>query len=50
MVEPIVTTDTVSAEEFERVRRSHVALQDQLDAANEVLAAVAGSPVMPTRC
>jgi signal transduction histidine kinase len=40
VVDPIVTTGTVSAEEFEQLRRSHVALQDQLDAVTEVLAAV----------
>ena len=47
MVDPVVTTGTVSAEEHERLRRSHAALQDQFDAANEVLAAVgrsAGDP------
>jgi signal transduction histidine kinase len=40
VVEPIVTAGTVSAEEFEQLRRSRVALQDQLDAVNGVLAAV----------
>ena len=43
MVDPVVTTGTVSAEEYERLRRSHTALQDQFDAANEVLAAVGRS-------
>jgi len=43
VVDPVVTTGTVSAEEHERLRRSHVALQDQLDAASEVLAAVGRS-------
>ena len=38
-----MTTGTVSAEAHERLRRSHVALQDQLDAASEVLAAVGRS-------
>jgi GAF domain-containing protein len=47
VVDPVVTTGTVSAEEHERLRRSHTALQGQLDAANEVLGAVgrsAGDP------
>ncbi|HET6938187.1 MAG TPA: GAF domain-containing protein [Nocardioides sp.] len=35
-----MTRGTVSAEEFEQLRRSRVALQDQLDAVTEVLAAV----------
>jgi signal transduction histidine kinase len=43
VVEPIMTTGTVSAEEHERLRRSHTALQEQFDAANEVLAAVGRS-------
>jgi signal transduction histidine kinase/CheY-like chemotaxis protein len=43
VVDPVVTTGTVSAEEHERLRRSHTALQDQLDAANEVLGAVGRS-------
>ena len=43
MVDPVVTTGTVSAEEHERLRRSHTALQEQFDAANEVLAAVGRS-------
>jgi hypothetical protein len=37
------TTGTVSAEEHERLRRSRAALQDQFDAASEVLAAVGRS-------
>jgi signal transduction histidine kinase/ActR/RegA family two-component response regulator len=47
MIEPDVTAGTVSADEYERLRRSYAALQDQFDAANEVLSAVgrsAGSP------
>jgi signal transduction histidine kinase/ActR/RegA family two-component response regulator len=40
VVDPIVTTGTVSAEEVEQLRRSRTALQDQLDAATEVLGAV----------
>ena len=43
MVDPVMTTGTVSAEEHERLRRSHTALQEQFDAANEVLAAVGRS-------
>jgi signal transduction histidine kinase/ActR/RegA family two-component response regulator len=43
VVDPAATTGTVSAEEHERLRRSHTALQDRLDAANEVLAAVGRS-------
>ena len=43
MVDPVVTTGTVSAEEHERLRRSYAALQDQFDAASEVLAAVGRS-------
>jgi signal transduction histidine kinase/ActR/RegA family two-component response regulator len=43
VVDPDETTGTVSAEEHERLRRSHTALQDQLDAANEVLGAVGRS-------
>jgi signal transduction histidine kinase len=43
MVEPVVTAGTVSAEEYERLRRSYGALQDQFDAANEVLSAVGRS-------
>jgi signal transduction histidine kinase/ActR/RegA family two-component response regulator len=40
MVEPVVTAGTVSVDEYERLRRSYAALQDQFDAANEVLSAV----------
>ncbi len=47
MVDPVVTTGTVSAEEHERLRRSHTALQDQLDSANEVLGAVGRSGADP---
>jgi signal transduction histidine kinase/ActR/RegA family two-component response regulator len=43
MVEPIVNAGMVSAEEYERLRRSYAALQDQFDAANEVLSAVGRS-------
>ena len=43
MVEPDVTAGTVSADEYERLRRSYAALQDQFDAANEVLSAVGRS-------
>jgi transcriptional regulator with GAF, ATPase, and Fis domain len=43
MVEPDVTVGTVSADEYERLRRSYAALQDQFDAANEVLSAVGRS-------
>jgi signal transduction histidine kinase len=43
MVEPVVTAGTVSADEYERLRRSYAALQDQFDAANEVLSAVGRS-------
>jgi signal transduction histidine kinase/ActR/RegA family two-component response regulator len=43
VVDPVVTTGTVSAEEHQRLRRSHAALQDQFDAASEVLAAVGRS-------
>jgi signal transduction histidine kinase/ActR/RegA family two-component response regulator len=43
MVEPVVTTGMVSAEEYERLRRSYAALRDQFDAANEVLSAVGRS-------
>jgi signal transduction histidine kinase/ActR/RegA family two-component response regulator len=43
MVEPVVTGGTVSAKKYERLRRSHAALQDQFDAANEVLSAVGRS-------
>jgi len=43
VVDPVITTGTVSAEEHEKLRRSHLALQDQFDAANEVLAAVGRS-------
>jgi signal transduction histidine kinase/ActR/RegA family two-component response regulator len=43
MVEPAVTGGTVSAKKYERLRRSHAALQDQFDAANEVLSAVGRS-------
>jgi GAF domain-containing protein len=43
VVDPVITTGTVSAEEHERLRRSHTALRDQLDAANEVLGAVGRS-------
>jgi signal transduction histidine kinase len=43
MVEPVVTAGTVSAGEYERLRRSYAALQDQFDAANEVLSAVGRS-------
>jgi signal transduction histidine kinase/ActR/RegA family two-component response regulator len=40
MVEPVVTAGTVSVDEYERLRRCYAALQDQFDAANEVLSAV----------
>jgi GAF domain-containing protein len=40
MVEPVVRAGTVSTDEYERLRRSYAALQDQFDAANEVLSAV----------
>ncbi len=40
MVEPVVRAGKVSADEYERLRRSYAALQDQFDAANEVLSAV----------
>lgn len=43
MVEPIVAAGTVRADEYERLRRSYAALQDQFDAANEVLSAVGRS-------
>jgi signal transduction histidine kinase len=43
MVEPVVTAGMVSADEYERLRRSYAALQEQFDAANEVLAAVGRS-------
>ncbi len=43
MVDPLVTTGTVSAEEHETLRRKHTALQEQFDAANEVLAAIGRS-------
>jgi signal transduction histidine kinase/ActR/RegA family two-component response regulator len=43
MVEPVVTAGTVSADEYERLRRSYAALQDQFDAANQVLSAVGRS-------
>jgi hypothetical protein len=43
MVEPIVTAGTVNADEHEQLRRSYAALQDQFDAANEVLSAVGRS-------
>jgi signal transduction histidine kinase/CheY-like chemotaxis protein len=43
MVEPVVRAGTVSADEYERLRRSYAALQDQFDAANEVLSAVGRS-------
>jgi signal transduction histidine kinase/ActR/RegA family two-component response regulator len=43
IVEPIVNAGMVSAEEYERLRRSYAALQDQFDAANEVLSAVGRS-------
>ena len=43
MVEPIVTAGMVSADDYERLRRSYAALQDQFDAANEVLTAVGRS-------
>jgi signal transduction histidine kinase len=43
MAEPDVTAGTVSADEYERLRRSYAALQDQFDAANEVLSAVGRS-------
>jgi signal transduction histidine kinase/CheY-like chemotaxis protein len=43
MVEPAVTGGTVSADEYERIRRSYAALHDQFDAANEVLSAVGRS-------
>jgi signal transduction histidine kinase/CheY-like chemotaxis protein len=43
MVEPVVTAGTVSANEYKRLRRSYAALQDQFDAANEVLSAVGRS-------
>ncbi len=43
MVEPVVTAGTVSADEYERLRRSYTALQDQFDAANQVLSAVGRS-------
>jgi signal transduction histidine kinase/ActR/RegA family two-component response regulator len=43
MVEPVVRAGTVTADEYERLRRSYAALQDQFDAANEVLSAVGRS-------
>jgi signal transduction histidine kinase/CheY-like chemotaxis protein len=43
VVEPIVTAGKVDVEEYERLRRSHTALQHQFDAASEVLAAVGRS-------
>jgi signal transduction histidine kinase/ActR/RegA family two-component response regulator len=43
VVDPIVTTGAVSAEEHETLRRRYIALQDQFDAANEVLSAVGRS-------
>jgi signal transduction histidine kinase/ActR/RegA family two-component response regulator len=43
VVDPVVTTGAVSAEEHEKLRRSYLALQDQFDAANEVLSAVGRS-------
>lgn len=43
MVERVTTAGMVSADEFERLRRSYAALQDQFDAANEVLSAVGRS-------
>ncbi|HEX5087413.1 MAG TPA: GAF domain-containing protein [Nocardioides sp.] len=43
MVDPVETMGTVSAEEHERLRRSHTALQEQLDAVTEVLGAIGRS-------
>ena len=43
MVKPVVTAGTVSADEYEQLRRSYSALQDQFDAANQVLSAVGRS-------
>jgi signal transduction histidine kinase/CheY-like chemotaxis protein len=43
MVEPEVRASTVSANQYEELRRSYAALQDQFDAANEVLSAVGRS-------
>jgi signal transduction histidine kinase/ActR/RegA family two-component response regulator len=43
MVEPVVTAGAVSADEYERLRRDHAALQDQFEAATEVLRAVGRS-------
>jgi signal transduction histidine kinase/ActR/RegA family two-component response regulator len=43
VVDPVITTGTVSAEEQERLRRSFTALLEQLDAANEVLGAIGRS-------
>ncbi len=43
MVEPEVRASTVSASQYEELRRSYAALQDQFDAANEVLSAVGRS-------
>ena len=43
MVEPDVRASTVSASQYEELRRSYAALQDQFDAANEVLSAVGRS-------
>jgi signal transduction histidine kinase/ActR/RegA family two-component response regulator len=43
MVEPVVTAGTVSADEYKRLQRSYAALQEQFDAANDVLSAVGRS-------
>ena len=43
MVEPVVSAGAVGADEYDRLRRNHAALQDQFEAATEVLRAVGRS-------